>query len=50
MDFEFNVHNEPRVVVPYEALHSLVLKGYVAYAELNRNLLSNGFSNHNITA
>lgn len=47
MDLEFNVHDEPRVVVPHEELHRLVSKGYEAQARLNGNSsLSTDFSNN----
>ncbi|KAJ5970334.1 Lipopolysaccharide-modifying protein [Penicillium vulpinum] len=45
MNMEFNVHDEPRVVVPHEELHMLVTEGYVAQARLDGNLsLLNLFS------
>ncbi|KAJ5159782.1 uncharacterized protein N7482_006786 [Penicillium canariense] len=51
MDLEFNVHDEPRVVVPHEELHRLVMKGYAAQARLNGNSsLLNHFSDNNSTA
>ncbi|KAJ5320797.1 hypothetical protein N7476_003799 [Penicillium atrosanguineum] len=51
MDLEFNVHDEPRVVVPHEDLHRLVMKGYAAQASLNGNSsLLNNFSDNNSTA
>lgn len=37
MDLEFNVHDEPRVVVPHEELNRLVTEGYAAQARLNGN-------------
>lgn len=37
MDVEFNAHDEPRVVVPHEELHSLVAEGSAAQARLNGN-------------
>lgn len=47
MDLEFNVHDEPRVVVPHEALNRLVTEGYAAQARLNGNSsLWNLFSNN----
>lgn len=49
MDLEFNVHDEPRVVVPHEQLHRLVTKGYKAQACLNGSSLLNDFSDHNIS-
>lgn len=46
MDIEFNVHDEPRVVVPHEQLHRSVMKGYTAQAILNgKTSLFNNFSN-----
>ncbi|KAL3481261.1 glycosyl transferase family 90-domain-containing protein [Aspergillus californicus] len=51
MDFEFNIHDEPRVVVPHEELHRLVTKGYAAQARLNGNSsLLNYFPDVNMTA
>jgi hypothetical protein len=49
MDLEFNVHDEPRVVVPHQDLNRLVTKGHTAQARLNGNELLNEFFNHNIT-
>lgn len=49
MDLEFNVHDEPRVVVPHEELHRLVTKGYKAQACINSNSLLNHFSGNNIS-
>ncbi|KAJ5966684.1 hypothetical protein N7501_002932 [Penicillium viridicatum] len=49
MDLEFNVHDEPRVVVPHEELQRLVTKGYQAQGCLNDNSLSNYFSSNNIS-
>ncbi|KAF3016606.1 F-actin-capping protein subunit beta [Penicillium rubens] len=49
MDLVFNVHDEPRVVVPHEELHRLVTKGYTAQARLNGNSLVNHFSDNNIS-
>lgn len=49
MDLEFNLHDEPRVVVPHEELHRLVTKGYKAQACLNGNSLLNHFSDNNIS-
>ncbi|CAG8027247.1 unnamed protein product [Penicillium olsonii] len=49
MDLEFNVHDEPRVVVPHQDLHRLVLKGHAAHADLNRNPLVDRFSSNNDT-
>ncbi|CAG8139250.1 unnamed protein product [Penicillium nalgiovense] len=49
MDLVFNVHDEPRVVVPHEELHRLVTKGYTAQARLNGNSLVNYFSDNNIS-
>ena len=37
MDLEFNVHDEPRVVIPHEELQRLVAEGYAAQARLNAN-------------
>ncbi|CAG8923083.1 unnamed protein product [Penicillium salamii] len=50
MDLEFNVHDEPRVVVPHQDLHRLVLKGHAAHANLNRNPLLDTFSSSNDTS
>ncbi|KAL2827338.1 glycosyl transferase family 90-domain-containing protein [Aspergillus cavernicola] len=51
MDLEFNIHDEPRVVVPHEELHRLVTKGYAAQASLNSNSsLLNYFPDKNTTA
>ncbi|KAJ5351654.1 hypothetical protein N7452_000628 [Penicillium brevicompactum] len=50
MDLEFNVHDEPRVVVPHQDLHRLVLKGRAAQANLSRNPLLDAFSGNNDTA
>lgn len=51
MDLEFNVHDEPRVVVPHEALHRLVMKGHAAQASLNANSsLLNAFSHSKAAA
>ncbi|KAJ5365690.1 Lipopolysaccharide-modifying protein [Penicillium concentricum] len=45
MNLEFNVHDEPRVVVPHEELHMLVSEGYAAHARLSSNSsLLNQFS------
>lgn len=45
MDLEFNVHDEPRVVVPHEQLHKSVMKGYTAQSTLNGKVaLFNNFS------
>ncbi|KAJ6183715.1 hypothetical protein N7519_005016 [Penicillium mononematosum] len=49
MDLVFNVHDEPRVVVPHEELHRLVTKGYTAQARLNGNSLVNYFPGNNIS-
>lgn len=35
MDLEFNVHDDPRVVVSHEELHRLVMKDYAAQTSLN---------------
>lgn len=49
MDLEFNVHDEPRVVVPHEELNLLVTKGRTNQARLNQELsLSNRFSTDKI--
>ncbi|OQE38685.1 hypothetical protein PENCOP_c008G04662 [Penicillium coprophilum] len=37
MNIEFNVHDEPRVVVPHEELHMLITEGYAAHARLSGN-------------
>ncbi|KAJ5117723.1 hypothetical protein N7448_011355 [Penicillium atrosanguineum] len=51
MDLEFNVHDEPRVVVSHEELHKLVIKGYVAQASLNgSSSWLNQFSENNLSA
>jgi hypothetical protein len=45
MLLEFNVHDEPRVVIPHEELHMLITRGYETQARLNQNsTLSNIFS------
>lgn len=49
MDVEFNVHDEPRVVVPHERLHRLVTKGRAAQDSLNGNSsLVNQFSDNHV--
>ncbi|KAF4761461.1 hypothetical protein HAV15_005313 [Penicillium sp. str.  len=37
MNMEFNVHDEPRVVIPHEELHMMITEGYAAHARLSCN-------------
>ncbi|KAJ5211061.1 hypothetical protein N7491_010877 [Penicillium cf. griseofulvum] len=37
MNLEFNVHDEPRVVVAHGELHKLITEGYAAHARLSGN-------------